>query len=90
MKAKAMEQIFAVENIKCGGCENTIRKALLKIPMVEDVSVNIQTGTIIITGGAERKPILEKLYELGYPEVGDNSFISKAKSYVSCAIGKVS
>ena len=84
-----MEQLFAVENIKCVGCENTIKKALKKIPLVEDVAINIETGTIKITGAGERQLILDKLYELGYPELGDNSFISKAKSYVSCAIGKV-
>lgn len=84
-----MEQLFTVENIKCGGCENTIKKTLKKIPFVENIVINIESGIIKITGSAERQLILDKLYELGYPETGDNSFISKAKSYVSCAIGKV-
>jgi len=84
-----MEQLFSVENIKCGGCENTIKKALKKLPMVEDVAINIETGAVKITGNSERHLILDKLYELGYPEAGENSLLSKARSYVSCAIGKI-
>ena len=35
--------------------------------------------------------VKEKLKTLGYPEDGEaNSLGSKAKSYVSCAIGKMS
>ncbi len=83
-----MEQLFVVENIKCGGCENTIKKALKKIPLVEDVEITIQTGTIKINGTADRDAIVNKLHDLGYPQEGENSFISKAKSYLSCAIGK--
>lgn len=85
-----MEQLFTVENIKCGCCKNTITKALKKIPGVVDVAITLETGTIKITGAVETRLILDKLYELGYPEPGNNSFMNKAKSYVSCAIGKVS
>ncbi|MEL1243834.1 heavy-metal-associated domain-containing protein [Flavobacterium sp. DGU11] len=83
-----MEQLFVVENIKCGGCENTIKKALKKIPQVEDVVITLETGTIKITGTAHRDVIVNKLHVLGYPQKGENSFVSKAKSYLSCAIGK--
>jgi copper chaperone len=84
-----MEHIFIVENIKCGGCESTIRKALLKIPNVEDVSVSFENGAVRVKGDADRTAILTRLYDLGYPEKGHNSVLVKAKSYVSCAIGKV-
>lgn len=85
-----MEHIFIVENIKCGGCESTIRKALLKMPNVEDVSVSFENGEVKVKGDADRTAILTRLYGLGYPEKDHNSILVKAKSYVSCAIGKVS
>ena len=83
-----MEQLFVVENIKCSGCENTIKKALKKIPHVEDVLITLETATIKITGTADRELIVNRLHDLGYPQKGENSFVSKAKSYLSCAIGK--
>lgn len=84
-----MEKTFFVENIKCGGCESTIKKALLKIPNIEDVTVNINNGSVTISGDANRTAVLSKLRSLGYPETGNNSVLVKAKSYISCAIGKV-
>ncbi len=84
-----MEQQYTVENIKCSGCSNSIRTDLLKIPKVEGVSVDIDTGCITITGNPDREVILKKLNEMGYPELGNNTIVKKAKSYVSCAIGKM-
>jgi len=78
-----------VENIKCSGCANSIQQSLTKIKNVEDVKVDVEAGIIEVTGDADYEIILNKLRELGYPEKGNNSVISKAKSYVSCAIGKM-
>lgn len=78
-----------VENIKCSGCANTIQKKLLKIDKVKDVSVDVENGNVVITGDADRDIIVNKLQELGYPEKGSNTVLHKAKSYVSCAIGKM-
>ena len=79
-----------VENIKCNGCESTIKKALLKLPNVKDVSVSIESGAVEIKGDAYRTAVSSRLYSLGYPEKGHNSTLVKAMSYISCAIGKVS
>lgn len=84
-----MTQIFEVENIKCGGCVNSIKTALLKLDNVEDVSVDKDIDTISLTGTIERTLVLKKLNELGYPEKGENTMVKKAKSYVSCAIGRM-
>jgi copper chaperone len=84
-----MEQQFIVENIKCGGCVNSIQTTLQKIKAVEKVAVDIENGTIVITGNPDREVILKKLNEMGYPELGNNTIVKKAKSYVSCAIGKM-
>ena len=85
-----MELQIIVENIKCGGCMNSIRTALLKLDNVEQVAIDKDTETITITGDIERAVVLEKLNELGYPEKGNNSILKIAKSYVNCAIGKMS
>ncbi|MDP2161670.1 MAG: cation transporter [Flavobacterium sp.] len=84
-----MKQEFEVENIKCGGCMNSIKTALLKIEKVDEVEINKEIDTIYVTGSVDKTLIISKLNELGYPEKGNNSIVKKAKSFVNCAIGKI-
>lgn len=87
-----MEQSIKVINIKCGGCANTIKKSLEK-HWVQWVRIDIGDGTIHYADGIEKKEIASLLSGLGYPEIGSReaeSFLKKAQSYVSCAIGKIS
>lgn len=84
-----MEQTFIVDNIKCGGCMNSIRTALQKIDEVSDVQIDLENETIHVKGNVDRFLIVSKLDALGYPEKGNNSLVKKAKSYVNCAIGKM-
>ncbi len=80
-------QIF-VENIKCEGCMNSIKNALLKENGVSAVQVLLEEDKVCVSGIAIDKDMLvKKLSSLGYPEKGSNNLISKAKSFVSCAIG---
>lgn len=79
-----------VENIKCGGCMNSIRKTLNAIPGVEVLSIDADTELIQLKAPESLRPeIVTKLASMGYPERGHNSLFSKAKSYVSCAIGRI-
>ena len=78
-----------VENIKCGGCINSIKTALQKIATVSDVEINKETDTIIVNAETERELLIETLSKIGYPEKGQNSLIHKGKSFVSCAIGNM-
>jgi len=87
--------IFDVENIKCGGCENTIRKGLSTIAGVSEVLIDRDQQRItLVANEADRHTIAEKLRSMGYPEQGSvaglQSGLAQAKSMVSCAIGKVS
>ena len=87
--------IFDVENIKCGGCENTIRKGLSTIAGVSEVQIDRDQQRItLVANEADRGTIAEKLRSMGYPEQGSvaglQSGLAQAKSMVSCAIGKVS
>ena len=84
-----MTHNIEVENIKCGGCMNSIKTALLKISGVENVSIDKDTETVTIDGTAEKTILVQALSKMGYPEKGNNNLLKKAKSYVSCAIGKM-
>jgi copper chaperone len=90
-----MSWTVAVENIKCGGCANSIKKALNSIPGVNNVTVDIEKGDIQVQGDESARPaVTKRLLELGYPESGAvsglGSAAAKAKSFVSCAIGRMS
>jgi copper chaperone len=78
-----------VENIKCGGCMNSIKTALQKIETVAEVSIDKDTETITVNSETDRELLVKKLSDLGYPEKGHNSLVHKGKSFVSCAIGKM-
>ncbi|MEP7108803.1 MAG: heavy-metal-associated domain-containing protein [Ferruginibacter sp.] len=80
-----------VENIKCGGCMNTIKTALLRIKGVSAVEIFKEDDKVCITGIAiEKDELVAKLASLGYPEKGNNNPLYKAKSFVSCAVGRLS
>lgn len=81
-----------IQNLKCHGCANTITKAIQKINGVSDLSVDVEKS--IVSFSSLDPDIIEtvkaKLSKLGYPEVDENnSTFQKAKSYVSCAIGRI-
>ena len=85
---------ITVENIKCGGCAGTITKKLTSAFDTQDIEVNIEQGTISIDiDDAKRAEVAKVLLDLGYPETvsvhGFSSAKAKAKSFVSCAIGKM-
>ncbi|MEN9959034.1 MAG: hypothetical protein RLZZ474_1278 [Bacteroidota bacterium] len=81
--------IFA-ENIKCGGCMSGIKKALLEFPGIKSVDINLEEEKITIQGEQlDKVSYIKKLDGMGYPEKGNNTILKEAKSYVSCAIGKV-
>jgi copper chaperone CopZ len=79
-----------VENIKCGGCMTSIKKGILELAGVTRVDIALEAEKITIEGNhLNRAAILKTLDHMGYPEKGNNSLFKEAKSYVSCAIGKV-
>ena len=89
-----MQHIIEVENIRCGGCANTIGKQLRKIGGVAGVEVDIENGRVAVEAGEDcREKLVATLLASGYPEKGSAEGIkaasAKARSFVSCAIGKV-
>lgn len=79
-------------NLKCGGCANSIKKGILTIEGVDEVSVDLETSKVTVNTDSVEVILIvkEKLSSMGYPEVGDaNTIIHKAKSFVSCATGRM-
>ncbi len=84
------QEIF-VENIKCAGCMTSIKQALLKIKGIAKVDINKEEEKISLSGDRYKlNEVLASLNSMGYPQKGDNTLFKQAKSYVSCAIGKMS
>ena len=87
-----METKIYIENLKCGGCAATIKKGILSVDGVSEITVNVDESLVeVSTENDVVDAVKEKLSKMGYPEVGDkNTVLHKAKSYVSCATGKMS
>lgn len=89
-----MSYTIAVENIKCGGCVNSIRNKLLDAELAQTVEVDIERGEVHIGGNPEwREHAAKVLARIGYPESGSvegmQAAAAKAKSVVSCAVGRI-
>lgn len=84
-----------IENIKCGGCERSILNGLATIDGVSSVSVDRDQQTVHMVAAPDlRDAVVDKLRSMGYPEKGSvsglNAGLANAKSFVSCAIGRMS
>lgn len=87
-----MNTILYIQNLKCGGCANTITKNIAAIDRVSNVLVTVEDSSVAFDCDTPEtvQMVKDKLKVLGYPEDGtSNTLGSKAKSYVSCAIGKM-
>lgn len=82
---------FQVENIKCGGCANSIKSSLSKIEGVDQINVDIENGVISTTAEdfVDEVELRKVLHTMGYTAPGEGGTIDKAKSYVSCMIGRI-
>ena len=83
--------IIQVDNLKCGGCANSIEQSLLKVDGVKLIKVNVEDSIveIVYEGHNRRMDYIKALTKMGYPEAGTSNLIQKGKSYISCAIGRI-
>jgi len=82
-----------IQNLKCHGCANTIITQLTKLEGISSVTVNNDTDEVTLNFESDSQLVTvnKKLSELGYPLVGENNSLpKKAKSFVSCAVGRMS
>jgi len=90
-----MIQTLKVQNVKCGGCASTLKTKLMDT--FGEIEVDLTKEPREITLDIEEiqlEALASKLKSLGYPLVGESmgfvdSTSAKAKSFVSCAIGKM-
>lgn len=88
-----MKTIVHIQNLKCDGCVTTITKKLNALDDVSEVSVEVEDNSVTFEYSDEHtlNMVKKTLADIGYPEDGEvNSLTDKAKSYVSCAFGKLS
>ncbi|MEZ4720976.1 MAG: heavy metal-associated domain-containing protein [Flavobacteriales bacterium] len=86
------ESAIYVENIKCGGCMNSIKTKFMEKEGVEAVDINLDEGLVKVLHDSvlERTSIENTLTKMGYPPSGENTLGAQAKSYVSCMVGRMS
>lgn len=87
-----MPTTIEILNLKCGGCATTVKNGMLSIEGISEVKVDLERSEVTIDSKNEMVVLSakEKLSKMGYPEIGDvNTMLHKAKSFVSCASGRI-
>lgn len=90
-----MEQTFEVFNVKCGACASTLKSKLYKEFGEIEVNLDVLPRRITLEINEKEVTKLSKaLRRLGYPFATEemsfmDSTSANAKSFVSCAIGKM-
>lgn len=88
-----MTSIVIIQNLKCRGCAKTIVSKLSELEGITNVNVNEETSSVSFDSANAKgiRMTKSKLKSIGYPSVEEaNTVFSKAKSFVSCASGKLS
>lgn len=87
-----MKTTIEIQDLKCGGCENTINKKLSNLLFIDNLEIDVDNSMVrfdAVTPNETELVVLE-LSELGYPVLNErNSLGKKAKSYLSYAIGSI-
>ena len=86
-----MKTTITVQNLKCGGCVNTITTKLSEIKNIQDIQV-LPEASVVYFQYQDIEDVFkvkEKLKKLGYPAINEKvNLITKANSFISCATGK--
>jgi len=90
-----MKQTYEVLNVKCGGCANTLKTKLEEEFGEVEVNLEVEPRQITLEIEDTNVPTLRQaLKKLGYPMSDEElstieGFSTTAKSFVSCAVGKM-
>lgn len=60
-----------VAGITCGGCANSIRKALAAAVPGSNVAVDIDSGEVTVDGGVDRAQVVDAIEGAGFDVLGD-------------------
>jgi copper chaperone CopZ len=88
-----MKTTFIIQNLKCNSCAHTIKTKLSEVDGVNHIEVVVESSKVTLDyiDSESLTSAKLRLKSLGYPEADDvNSIVTKAKSFVSCATGKMS
>lgn len=89
-----MKRTFEVENVKCNGCANTLKKKLADDFGDIDVSLDVFPRRITLDiQDSDIDKLRNVLKSIGYPMSDEkldtiDNITTKAKSFISCATGK--
>ena len=91
----AKQMMVEIDNLKCGGCERSVLKAMTALEGVSDVVVDREHQAVHWRSDESLRPVVvARLQSIGYPEkgavAGFEAGVANARSFVSCAIGRVS
>lgn len=86
-----MTTTIKVVNLHCQGCACNVQDTIGQIDGVETVQVDLETRAVIVNhdGTANEDQIIQTLDRMGYPQADQQTMLKQAKSYVSCAIGRI-
>ncbi|TJY37275.1 heavy-metal-associated domain-containing protein [Pontimicrobium aquaticum] len=87
-----MKVTLNIQNLKCGGCANTITTRLSTLDTIDNVLVSNENDTVTFNYKEDKDltKATDLLSKLGYPIAGENNPLTKkAKSFVSCAVGRM-
>lgn len=87
-----MRKTVHIQNLKCQGCGNTIVNKLSELKNISEVEVNQSEETVSFDFHTKHDFELAKhrLSAIAYPILGaDNKIMTKTKSYISCAKGRI-
>ena len=92
---RGIKKTFEVINVKCDGCASTLKASLKEEFGEAEVNLNVKPRQITLDIEDSAIPTLRaKLKSLGYPMSDEDlskfeGFTTSAKSFVSCAVGKM-
>jgi copper chaperone CopZ len=62
-----MATTITVEDMSCGGCEQTVEDALEDLPDVESASADRTTDSVTVEGDADEADLVSAVEDAGYP-----------------------
>ncbi|MFP5225728.1 MAG: heavy-metal-associated domain-containing protein [Actinomycetota bacterium] len=61
-----MTKVFEVEGMTCGGCEQSVTRAISALPGVEKVNASHQAKKVEVEGSADPQQIADAITDAGY------------------------
>jgi copper chaperone len=60
------ELTFNVEGMDCGGCEESIKRSVGKLPGIQQVTADHVSGRVDVTGDPDESKVREAIVDAGF------------------------